>query len=94
MHRRHDIAKQLELAHLAVAVLVGAALDRAREGPAQGTALLAVDCHFGRKLVLGDSADKGDGVEIGLGQPGELFRSGRQSVIRDRREVALAELDA
>ena len=80
----HDIAKQLELAHLAVAVLVGAALERAREGPAQGAALLAVDRHLRRQLVLGDGADKGDGVEIVSVELGEFLRraaSSRSSVI-------------
>ncbi len=93
MHRRHDIAEQLELAHLAVVVLVGATLDRTREGPAQGATLLTVDRHLGRELVLGDGADKGDGVEIRLRELGELFRSGREAVIGDGREIALAKLD-
>jgi len=34
MHRRHDVAEQLELAHLAVTILVGAAFERPRERPA------------------------------------------------------------
>ena len=94
MHRGHDIAEQLELAHLPVAILVGAAFERTGKGPAQGATLLAVDRHLRRQFVLGDGADEGDIVEVILGELGDFRRRKVKLVGGDGRRLHLAEADA
>jgi glycerol-3-phosphate O-acyltransferase len=74
MHRRHDIAEQLELAHLPVAVLVGPAFDRPGEGPAQSATLLALDRHLRHELVGRHSGNEGDVLEVVLGDLGNFGR--------------------
>src|SRR4029077_12678354 len=94
MHGGHDEAEQLELAHLAVPVLVGTPLKRAGKRPTEGTALLALDRHLRRQLVLGDGADKSHVLKINFAHLREFLWRKCQLVAGDRSEAAFAEFDS